>query len=70
MTLLDLRADDLINDGVAQLEALGGWDRGKGSGLEQLPPDPLWAPGSSVTDPKTYWSIKENGLWQLKGDGA
>ncbi len=55
---------------VGQLEALGGWDRGKGSDLEQLAPDPLWAPGSVVTGPETSWFIKENGLWQLKGGGA
>lgn len=55
---------------VGQMEALGGWDRAKGSGLEQLAPDPLWAPGSSVTDAETSWFIKENGLWQLNDGGT
>ncbi len=55
---------------IGQLEALGGWDRAKGSGLEQLAPIPLWAPGSSVTDAGTSWFIKEDGLWQLKDGGA
>lgn len=54
---------------VGQLEALGGWDRVKGSSLEQLAAGPLWAPGSSVMDPETSWFIKENGLWQLKAGG-
>lgn len=55
---------------IGQLEVLGGWDRAKGSGLQPLAPEPLWTPGSSARDAetfrpiKTFWSIKEDGLWQ------
>ncbi len=52
---------------LGQLEALGGWDRAKGSGFEPLAAGPLWAPGSSALDPTTFWSIKKDGLWQPAG---
>jgi hypothetical protein len=67
--LAHARPSDRVSGIVGSKELLAGWDRTRADPLHQISEQPLWAPGSRVSNGSmARWKLGQDGIWESVPD--